>query len=209
VGRHQGGGAAGSAARRLTMAPLEQLLSDLTSGDDARAEAAVPALTVHGPAVIKALLELLASPLEDHRWWSCRALAAFPQPQATAGLMQSLSDPKLAVRRCAALGLRQRPSPTAIEPLLSALAADDALLRRLAADALATVGPPAIPGLEHAANTGQPAVRIEAVRALAEMRHPDALSPLFRLIEDPSSMVQHWAEEGLERLGIGMAFFRP
>jgi HEAT repeat protein len=52
-------------------------------------------------------------------------------------------------------------------------------------------------------------VRIEVVRALAKMQHPDAIGPLFRSIDDPSSLVQHWAEEGLDRLGIGMAFFQP
>jgi HEAT repeat protein len=191
------------------MASLEQLLSDLTSGDDARAEAAVPALTIHGGPAIHSLRQLLDAPLEDHRWWACRALAALPHEAAGAGLVQALANPSLAVRQCAALGLRQRPDPTAINPLLDSLQNEDTLLRRLAGDALAAAGRQAIPGLVQAVEQGPAAVRIEVVRALAKMQHPDAIGPLFRSIDDPSSLVQHWAEEGLDRLGIGMAFFQP
>jgi HEAT repeat protein len=92
---------------------------------------------------------------------------------------------------------------------LEALQNEDTLLRRLAGDALAAAGRQAIPGLVQAVEQGPAAVRIEVVRALAKMQHPDAIGPLFRSIDDPSSLVQHWAEEGLDRLGIGMAFFQP
>lgn len=191
------------------MASLEQLLADLTSGDEARAEAAVPALTVHGETAAQALRELLTAPQSEHRWWATRALAKFPQSAARSALLQSLSDPDDSVRQCAALSLQHNPTRRAISPLTETLASEDRLLARLAANALAAIGAPAVPALDAAARAEDPRVRIEAVRALAHIKHPDVIGPLFKSIDDPSTVVQHWAEQGLDRLGLGMTFFSP
>lgn len=191
------------------MADLDQLLADLTSGDDARAEAAVPALTVHGDKAVKALTQAADTPLSDRRWWIIRALAEFDQPDAQQVLLNGLKDPEAAVQHCAALALKQNPTPDAVLDLIGLLGSGDRLLARLASDALAAVGEEAVQPLDQAARDEDPAVRIEAVRALANMEHPDAIGPLFKSIDDPSTMVCHYAEEGLDRLGIGMAFFTP
>jgi HEAT repeat protein len=191
------------------VASLEQLLSDLTSGDDARAEAAVPALTVHGQPAIQALRELQTSPIADRRWWATRALSAFPQPEARHQLIEALSDHELDVRQCAALGLKHQPTDEAIEPLIVQLEEDDQLLTRLASDALAEIGASAVPRLSQISQHPNPKIRIQAVRALALMEEPEAVGPLFECIDDPSSMVTYWAEQGLDRLGIGMSFFNP
>jgi HEAT repeat protein len=191
------------------MAALEQLLSDLRSGDEDRAEAAIPALKVHGPPAIQALLGLLQSPITDHRWWAARALAEFPTDAARSALIMALDDPQTEVRQCAALALQHNPSPDAITRLIGALHADDRLLARLAGDALSAVGADAVPALAAAAQHDDARVRIEAVRALADMRQGEAIGPLFKAIDDPSSVVQHWAEQGLDALGIGMSFFKP
>lgn len=188
---------------------MEQLLSDLTSGDDARAEAAVPALTVHKKEAIEALHSLLHSPIDDQRWWATRALSAFPQPKARELLTEALSDPDPSIRQCAALGLSKQPTEHAIQPLITQLEYEDQLLNRLAADALAAIGAAAIPDLSRAAKHPDARVRIQAVRAMALMEAPEAIGPLFKAIEDPSTMVTYWAEEGLDRLGIGMSFFNP
>ena len=191
------------------MADLEQLLADLTSGDDARAEAAVPALTVHGEEAIHALIQAMDSPVSDHRWWVIRALAEFDHPKAREAIGRGLTDPDPAVRHCAALALQQNPTSNALLELIDLLASNDRMLARLASDALASLGEAAVSSLDQAARDEDPAVRIEAVRALANMEHPDAIGPLFKSIDDSSSMVCHYAEEGLDRLGIGMAFFNP
>ncbi len=191
------------------MADLEGLLLDLTSGDDVRAEAAVPALTALGKQAIDALLELLGSPITDRRWWAVRALAAFRQPAAHASLCRALQDPEAVVRQCAAIALRKNPFSGAVPPLIEALRDPDRLVRRAAGDALAAVGPTAVDGLAEASKDTDPAIRIEAVRALAKMRQSNAIGPLFSALDDPSSIVAHWAEEGLDRLGIGMMFFKP
>jgi HEAT repeat protein len=191
------------------LASLEQLLADLTSGDDARAEAAVPALTVHGDSAIAALKELLGSPIADRRWWATRALVAFPQEEAHQSLLESIADPDPSVRQCAALGLKEHPLAAGIGPLIGQLDSQDLLLARLASDALAELGKAAVPELEMASRHPNPSIRIQAVRALALMEEPEAIGPLFKAIDDPSTMVTYWAELGLDRLGIGMAFFNP
>lgn len=191
------------------MAAIEQLLSDLKSGDEDRAEAAIPALQAHGRQAIQSLVQLLRSPIVDHRWWAARALAEFPTPNAHQALIQALDDPAAEVRQCAALALQHNPSPEATPKLIAALSAGDRLLARLAADALAAVGAEAVPALSEAAKHEDGRVRIEAVRALATMHEPEAIGPLFEAIDDPSGIVQYWAEEGLDALGIGMSFFNP
>jgi HEAT repeat protein len=192
------------------MADLDQLLDDLSSADEDRAQAAIPALSVHGAAAIRALEKLLESPIADRRWWATYALSAFKaQPEAQKAVIRMLQDPDNAVRQCAALAMKHNPTPDGLAPLVQNLHSEDRLTARLAGDALAALGPAAVPQLADASQDPSPAVRIEAVRALAEMRHPDAIAPLFKCIDDPSSVVTHWAEEGLDRLGIGMMFFNP
>jgi HEAT repeat protein len=192
------------------MAELDQLLEDLSSEDEDRAQAAIPALSVHGSAAIEALAKLLDSPISDRRWWATYALSAFKaDPEAQTAIIRMLHDSDNAVQQCAALALKHNPSQDGLPALVQALHSTDRLTARLAGDALAALGAPAVPQLAEASKDSSPSVRIEAVRALAEMRHPDAIAPLFKCIDDPSSVVTHWAEEGLDRLGIGMMFFNP
>lgn len=191
------------------MPDLERLLADLTSGDDLRAEAAAQQLAGFGDQALEPLLDLLQQDDPDRRWWAVRALAGLDHPRARAALARALRDDDPAVRQCAALALRRSPAPEAIPQLVALLGEEDRMLARLAADALAALGPRAVPALAAAARDPDPAVRIEAVRALANLRRVEAAPALFRALDDPSTMVVHWAEEGLERLGFGMLFFRP
>jgi HEAT repeat protein len=192
------------------MAGVDQLLEDLSSDDEARAQAAIPALSVHGQAAVEALIRLQQSPVADRRWWATYALSAFQgNLAAQRALTNALQDSDEAVQQCAALSLKHNPSQDALPALARTLRSPDRLTARLAGDALAALGAPAIPYLAVASQDPDPAVRIEAVRALAETRHPDAIGPLFKCIDDSSSLVTHWAEEGLDRLGIGMMFFSP
>lgn len=192
------------------MADLQNLLDDLASGDEDRAQAAVPALTMHGSKAVQALASLVRSPIADRRWWAAYALAAFQGDRLAQDLLiQTLEDSTDAVRQCAALALKQNPTASAVEPLVRLMRGHDRLAARLAGDALGAVGVAAVPALTRASKDPNPGVRIEAVRALAQMKHPDAIGPLFNCLDDPSSVVSLWAEEGLDRLGIGMIFFKP
>jgi HEAT repeat protein len=182
----------------------------LVSGDDERAERAVPDLAAMGEAAVGRLLSLLEIENPDHRWWAVRALATFDQPAAQRGLCRALADSQFpSVRHCAAIGLREHPTREAIPQLIYALHDQDRLLARLAADALAALGKEAIPELQEACQSSDPAVRIEAIRALATTREPETIGTLLSAIDDPSSIVAYWAEKGLEDLGVGMVFFDP
>jgi HEAT repeat protein len=188
---------------------LASLIAALTGGDDGRAEAAVPSLARLGAPALHTILQLLDHDDADHRWWAVRALAEFDDPASTRGLCNSLSDPEASVRQCAALALRHKPAPQAILPLSNALEGEDRLFTRLVGDALSACGKLAIPALERCLTSPDPAIRGEAARALALMEQPETIPVLFSAAEDPSAIVQHWIEEGFNRLGVGMVFFNP
>ena len=191
------------------MADVDALAAELTCGDERRAEASVESLSRLGRPALERILPFLEAPGVETRWWATRALAAFDFPAARSALHRGLHDQDASVRHCAALGLRLKPSADAIPDLLEALASPDRLLARLAADALAAIGPEAIPALVETCLTGKPAARIEASRALATTGDPEAIPALFAALDDPSPLVGFWAERGLERLGVGMVFVEP
>jgi HEAT repeat protein len=189
------------------MSTMASLVGELLSDDEARAEASVHALARLGEPALKALLPLLESPEGDTRWWAVRAAAAIPGPRSAAVLIAALQDGAPEVRQAAALGLRLHPSDEAVAALVQLLADDDPLTARLASDALAAVGEAALPDLRRAASAD--GARTNAVRAMALMKKPAAIPDLFAVLDDPSPLVRHWAERGLEDLGVGMVFFSP
>lgn len=189
--------------------PLEFLIAELTCGDPARSEEAAVRLAEHGPAAVEALLQMLASPLEDSRWWGVRALADMDGDAARTAVRRALGDPEASVRQCAALGLRRDVSPADAPGLVAALSDPDTLVRRLAGDALAALGAHAVAPLDTAAHSSDPSTRIEAVRALARCGSPDAIPALMSALDDPSSLVGYWAVRGLEDLGPTMVYFSP
>jgi HEAT repeat protein len=188
---------------------LQILLEELSSGDDRRAEGAVHALAGRGESVLPWLRNELQSKNPDQRWWAIAALAQIDHEHARQALKDGLNDPDPSVRQCAAFGLRRQPYPDALPNLVAALGGSDRLLARLAADALVALGEGALESLTKALRSENPAVRIEAARALAQMEDPSAIPPLFAALDDSSQLVVHWAERGLEKLGIGMMFFKP
>ena len=128
------------------MSSLQDLLRDLTSGNEARAEKAVPALIELDEEAIPALRELTHSSEADHRWWALRVLAQSPHVQA-GWLVPFLSDPAREVRQCAALGLAIKPDESAIQPLIQALSDEDSMVSSLAVNALVKTGGAAVPSL--------------------------------------------------------------
>ena len=74
---------------------------------------------------------------------------------------------------------------------------------------MAALGEEAISPLTKALRDENPAVRIEAARSLAAIDDPAVIAPLFSALDDRSALVAHWAELGLERLGVGMVFYQP
>jgi HEAT repeat protein len=185
------------------------LVADLSSLDERRAEAAVSALAELGEPALVATLPLLQSTSAENRWWAVRVAAAIQSPQSSQALAAALDDGEPLVRHGAAVGLRLQPSAAAAPALVSRLGDSDRLMARLASDALAALGASALPHLRRAVRSSDVATRIYATRALALMDEPGVTTYLFNALDDTSSLVQHWAERGLERRGVGMVFFAP
>ncbi|MEW6028699.1 MAG: HEAT repeat domain-containing protein [Chloroflexota bacterium] len=190
------------------MPALDDLLAELTSGDESRAEAAVPALAKLGAQAVVALARLLDSPDADSRWWAVRALASHPDLDVDL-LLRALADAAPEVRQAAALGLCGHPHESAIQPLVRALSDADSLAADLAAKALVAVGRPAVESLIEVQKDANMSARILSMRALAEIADPRAVPVMMSAIEGESSMLYHWAEVGLERLGLNMVYLKP
>ncbi|MFZ5820631.1 MAG: HEAT repeat domain-containing protein [Chloroflexota bacterium] len=190
------------------MPALDDLLADLTSGDETRAEAAAHDLAGMGEAALPALRRLLDSGDEDHRWWALCALAQSPHTR-TEDLLPFLDDPAPEIRQAAALGLGNHADEAAIRPLVQALGDADSLVSTLACNALVAIGSACVPFILEMPRGAPQLARINATRALAEIADPRAIPALMAAVEDESVMVQHWAEEGLERLGLDMVYLKP
>lgn len=190
------------------MSVLDELLADLSSGDETRAEKAARSLAEMGEEAAQALRKLTLSDDVDQRWWALCALSQSPHAR-TEDLLPFLDDPAPEVRQAAALGLSSRPDETAIQPLLKALSDPDSLVSTLACNALVALGPACVPALLELPKDAPQRARIHATRALAEIADPRAIPALMAALEDESVMIQHWAEEGLERLGLDMVYLKP
>lgn len=190
------------------MPALDKLLADLTSGDETRAENAVPGLVELGEAAFPALRDLLNSTDADWRWWALRTLAQSSQSR-NEWLLPSLDDPTPEVRQAAALGLCSHPDEKAIRPLVRALSDEDSMTSDLARNALVEIGKPAVPALIDVPKDAPQRARINALRALAEIVDYSTIPTLMAALEEDSVMMQHWAEEGLERLGLNMVYIKP
>ena len=99
------------------MTSLDQAIQDLTSGNETRAESSARSFTAYAAQGIEALNALLNQPDADTRWWAVRTAAEFDPlefPEAAHLLLYGLDDPDPGVQTCAAVALRQRPTPAAI-----------------------------------------------------------------------------------------------
>jgi HEAT repeat protein len=187
---------------------LQDLLADLVSGNEERAEAAVAVLITMDADAIPALIDLTRSPDADARWWALRTLASSPQAR-TEWLVPFLSDPAPEVRQCAALGLAAKPDENVIQPLIHALSDADSMVGSLAAQSLVKIGGAAVPSLIDVVKDGGQVQRIHALRALAEIRDHRAIPVMMQVMQEDSALLQHWAQEGLERLGLDMIYMKP
>ena len=189
---------------------MQDLLANLTSGDEARAEQAVPALLEVGLAAIPALQELTRSPEPDIRWWAVRTLAQSPHCLTEQLIPFLLTDPAPEVRQCAALALAVKADESAVGPLIQALSDSDSMTANLATNALIKLGKSSVPMLIGCVqNTSPQSARILALRALAEIRDHRAIPVMMQVMEEESVLLQHWAKEGLERLGLDMVYIKP
>jgi HEAT repeat protein len=188
---------------------FELFLDRVAAGDDARTEEAALALGHLGDAVVPPLRDLLADADPDRRWWAVRALAAAGTQTARELLVATLDDPNRDVRACAAQGLGELRAEEAVAGLVRRLADSSPLVCRVAADGLARIGPPAVPALIAALQAETTLTRAGAARALSFIQPQEAVPALCAALDDPSAIVTHYAEEALERMGVGIVLFRP
>jgi HEAT repeat protein len=188
---------------------LAVVIAAFTSGSDSQAEKTALYLARDGLENQNLYNELLKHPLEDVRWWGVRSLAEINSAEAARLIMLSLRDPDLSVRQCAALALQRQPDPRAVPDLIQALESGDPLLARIAGEALISVGTEAVPSLLQTMENGSPKARIEAARALGFIGDTRAVPQLFQALDGDSAILEYWADQGLERMGVGMVFFNP
>lgn len=188
---------------------LELFLECIAAGEDAGTEEAALALKPLGDAALPTLRELLADADVDRRWWAARALAAVGTPAARELLIATLDDPDRDVRACAVYGLGELQAEEAVAGLVGRLADASPLVCRVAADSLARIGAPAAPALIASLEGGETLSRIGAARALSFIQPQEAIPALVAALDDPSATVTYYAEQALERMGVGLVLFRP
>lgn len=187
---------------------MHELLAELTSGDDTRAENSIPAIVDLGMDAIPTLLELTRAEEVDSRWWAVRALAASPHAR-TENLIPLLSDSASEVRAAAALALCNHPDESAIPALINTLSDEDSLTAGLAGNALVKIGSPSVPSLLTVMSEAPTSIRIIVLRALSEIRDHRAIPVMMKSLSEESAVLQYWAQEGLQRLGLDMVYGKP
>jgi len=191
------------------MVEISEIVTSLSADDDTAYQAS-EVLAVQGSAALPVIQALLTHDQADVRWWAVHTCVIIQDgADITPFLVQGLQDPDAAVRQCAALGLQQRPDDRAVPALVAALSDDDSLVVRLAANALAATGPAAVPELIKLVEDSPSKIRLEATRALALSGDTRSIPALFNALDSDSTLMNYWANEGLDRLGVGMTFFKP
>jgi HEAT repeat protein len=190
------------------MAELSQLLADLSSGNDSLAEKSVEQIIALGKDGIPGLLNLRESKDEDTRWWAYCALGQL-QDADVNWFITGLKDPSPEVRESSAMALCHHPHPKATLPLISALSDSDRLVATLAGNALIGIGKESTLDLISVMEAGSPPAKIEAARALAEIKDTRSIPALIAGSEKGSELVKFWSNQGLENLGVGMVYFTP
>ncbi len=186
---------------------LAEQLNELTSGDETRAESAAQKIARIGRTTIPEVSRLLDSPEPDHRWWAIRTLAQIPETPADI-FTSRLKDPSAEVRQAAALALAAHPDQEALPALLQALTDEDSLVGTLVVKALIRVGRPAVPAMLEALPGIPTAGQIRLMQVLAEIGDPRSIPVMMKAMETDSALLNHWAELGLERLGLDMVYIK-
>ena len=190
------------------MTDLELLLANLVSGDDELAEESVRQLVSERDVAAPRLMELRNSPDENTRWWAYCALGQMPDADVN-WFLTGLDDHSPDVRECAAMALCHNPNKSAIPKLITALDDHDRMVATLSGRVLVEIGKDAVPDLICVLETGTPTARIEAARALSEIRDPRAIPVFMTALDSDSELVKFWAEQGLQNLGSEMVYFKP
>jgi HEAT repeat protein len=195
------------------MTEVNHLVDVFLSGDDAQAEQTLPAIAfADGEQIVSAFERRLSGTDCDGRWWIARALATIQQSQSVALLTQLLNDPDSDVRACAAMALGELHPISGAEgadALAAHLADENAHVAEICTVALWRIGAAAVPILVRKLQAGSPLERIRAAKALVPIESHQAIPALVAALDDVNAVVTHYAEEALERMGVGMVYVKP
>jgi HEAT repeat protein len=184
---------------------LAVVLAAIKRGNDEVTEEMVQRLT---ESEEPALLAWLHAADADQRWWALRALAhcgtAAAAPEVEA-LLHS-DDPALRAAAAMALGELHTRAAEAVNPKLDGLAAcltdEDGQVRQAVADALARCGDDAAPALASILAQEHEGARTRAAYALRKIAGLKAAAILYPCLNDANYMVQTYAYEALEEMGL-------
>lgn len=187
---------------------IAELLEHLIKGDENLAERSSVKLAAYGEMVVPLLEERLESSEVDQRWWAIRTIAQMTSPPMDL-LLRSLDDKSSEVQQCAALSIYHHPDLRAVPLLIKLIEDTDNLTVNLAASALIAIGKGSTDSLLEKYPDFKGVSKIEAIRALACIQDEKAIPVLLSALDEDSLSVNYWAEEGLNRLGLGMEHFIP
>ena len=144
------------------------------------------------------------SALERGSAWQ-RAAAAFAlgdigSRRAVPALRSALDDPKPEVRNAAARSLARLGEPTAVEPLVEAVA-QSRIPRSVGGQALFVIGKPALPALRGLATAADAEARAVAVELVGLLGDASDGRLLVERLRDTSAEVRAKAAHALGRLG--------
>lgn len=195
------------------MIEVNRLVEVLLSSDDPQAEQTIAAIGLaDADAVVSALEQRLPGATADERWWIARALAVIPTSQSVALLTRLIDDPDADVRACAAMALGELQAISGAEgakSLAAHLSDENAHVAELCTVALWRIGAAAVPILLRKLQDGNVLERIRSAKALVSIESQEAIPALIAALDDENAVVTHYAEEALERLGVGMVYVKP
>ena len=139
----------------------------------------------------------------------CPACVRETTGRASAILLAALSDESEEVRQAAAMAFCHHPDPQAMPKLALTLNDLDPMTAKLASNALILLDKQATPELLSVLENGSHTGRLEAARALAEIKDTRAIPGLMKAYESGSAVMQYWAGLGLDNMGVGMIYLKP
>jgi HEAT repeat protein len=174
---------AAEALSKIGNPAVESLIATLQyPDDDVRWKAAIALGEIGNPDAIEPLILILSDEDRFVRSRAAHALSMIGEPSIPP-LIHALKKGDPGVRWGAVLALGKIKNPLAVEPLILALADDQAMVRAEAAAALASIGTPALGPLLGFLKGAQGETRIEVMTALGELKNADAIEPLLQLLE--------------------------
>ena len=174
---------AAEALSKIGNPAVEPLIATLQyPDDDVRWKAAIALGEIGNPDAVEPLIQLLS---DDDRFVRSRAAHALSMigDAAVGPLIHALQKGDPGVRWGAAMALGKTKNPIAVEPLILALADEEAMVRAEAAAALASIGTPALGPLLAFLKGSKGETRIEVMTAIGELKNADAIEPLVQLLE--------------------------